>query len=185
MHLLEIIIIGISLAMDSFAVSIANGVKAKQIKIGYPLRIASFFGFFQAFMPLIGWVIGLRIKEFISSVDHWIAFGLLALIGARMILESFKIEEEKQPSLLKNRTLVLQSIATSTDALIVGTSLAFLDFPILISCVLIGIITFLFSFSGVFIGKKFGSHLESKAEILGGLILISIGLKILIEHVLK
>jgi len=182
MFLIEIILIGIGLAMDAFAVSIANGVKAKSIKIKYPLRIAFSFGIFQAFMPLIGWLIGSNLKAIISSVDHWAAFILLGLIGAKMIYESFKIEKEDQPSLLSNKVLLLQSVATSIDALIVGTSLAFLNYPIIISVILIGIITFIFSFCGVYIGKKFGSFLESKAEITGGLILIAIGLKILLSN---
>jgi manganese efflux pump family protein len=184
MFLIEIIFIGIGLAMDSFAVSIANGIKVKEIKIKYSLKIALAFGFFQAFMPLVGWLIGSTLKVFISSVDHWIAFILLGLIGIKMIYESFKIKDEKQPQLLSNKILVLQSVATSIDALIVGTSLAFLNFPIIISVVLIGLITFMFSFSGVYIGKRFGSFLESKAEIAGGLILIAIGLKILISHLI-
>ena len=181
MSLVEIIFIGIGLAVDAFAVSIANGVKAKSIKIKYPLRIAFSFGIFQAFMPLIGWLIGTNLKVLISSVDHWVAFILLGLIGIKMIYESFKIEED-QPLLLSNKVLFLQSIATSIDALIVGTSLAFLNYPIVISVILIGLITFLFSFCGVYIGKKFGSFLESKAEIVGGVILIAIGLKILFDH---
>ncbi len=185
MFLVEIIFIGIGLAMDSFAVSIANGIKATEIKIKYPLKIAFSFGFFQAFMPLIGWLIGTGFKTLISTVDHWVAFILLGIIGAKMIYESFKIEEEKMPPLLKNRVLLMQSVSTSIDALIVGTSLAFLNFPIFISVILIGIITFIFSFCGVYVGKKFGSFLESKAEIAGGLILIGIGLKILLNHQLN
>jgi len=185
MFLIETIFIGIGLAMDAFAVSIANGIKTKKIKIKYPLKIAISFGFFQAFMPLIGWLIGTGFKSLISSVDHWVAFILLGIIGAKMIYESFKIEDEKQPSLLKNRVLLIQSVATSIDALIVGTSLAFLNFPIIISVIIIGIITFIFSFCGVYVGKKFGSFLKSKAEIAGGLILIGIGLKILFDHLLR
>lgn len=185
MYLLEIMLISIGLAMDAFAVSIANGIRSKEIKITYPLRIASSFGLFQALMPLIGWLIGTGFKSLISSVDHWIAFLLLAAIGLKMLYESFKIVKEGKNSLLKNKVLFIQSIATSIDALIVGTGLAFLDFPILTSCILIGVITFLFSFTGVYVGRKFGATLESKAEIVGGIILIGIGLKILIEHLTR
>lgn len=185
MHFFEIIIIGIALSMDSFAVSIANGIKIKEINIKHVLKIASSFSLFQAIMPVIGYFLGLSLKSFIQSVDHWIAFTLLGLIGIKMIYESLKTKDDSQSFFLKKRVIISQSIATSIDALIIGTGLAFLGYSITVSAILIGITTFIFSFCGVYLGKKCGDLLKNKAEIIGGLILIVIGFKVLIDHLIK
>lgn len=186
MIFLELILIALGLAMDSFAVSIANGIQLKNVRLKHALRISLHFGIFQAVMPIIGWVIGIGLKSLISYIDHWIVFGLLGLIGLHMIYEAFrKKDSNKGTFLLDNKFLIIQSFATSIDAFIVGTSLAFLGFPIISSAIIIGIITFTLSFCGVFIGNRCGTILKNKAEIIGGIILIGIGSKILLEHLLK
>ncbi len=169
--------------MDAFAVSITNGITIKYLRINNALKIAIFFGSFQAFMPLVGWLAGLSLRDFISGIDHWIAFGLLSLIGCKMIYESIKIEsrgEKVDP--LNVYVLLMLSLATSIDALAVGVSLAFLKISIVTPIIVIGIVTFLLSFLGVFVGNKSGHFFENKIEIIGGLILIGIGIKILVEH---
>ncbi len=183
MDILNIIVIALGLAMDAFAVSITSGLTIKNLKIKYAFRIALFFGVFQAFMPLVGWLAGLSLKDFISGVDHWIAFGLLCLIGCKMIYESIKIESsEREINPLNVYVLLVLSVATSIDALVVGVSFAFLMISIATPIIVIGIVTFLLSFVGVFVGNRSGHFFEGKIEIIGGLILISIGIKILIEH---
>lgn len=182
MHGITIISIAVGLAMDAFAVSIASGVTIKQLRIGQALRIATFFGSFQALMPLIGWLAGLSLRDVISGVDHWVAFGLLSAIGCKMIYESFKVEKaEKETNPLSIFFLLVLSVATSIDAFAVGISLSFLKISISIPAIVIGAITFLFTLVGVFIGDRFGHFFENKIEILGGLMLIGIGVKILIE----
>jgi len=147
------------------------------------LKLGLSFGSFQAFMPLMGWLAGLSLRDFISGVDHWIAFGLLSLIGSKMIYESRKIESgEKEPHRLTVLVLFMLSVATSIDALAVGVSFAFLRVSIATPIIVIGVVTFLLSFLGVFIGSKVGHFFESKIEVVGGLILIAIGVKILVEH---
>lgn len=183
MDILNITVIALGLAMDAFAVSITSGLTIKNLKIKYAFRIALFFGLFQAFMPLIGWLAGLSLKDFISGFDHWIAFGLLCFIGCRMIYESIKIESsEREINQLNVYFLLVLSVATSIDALAVGISFAFLMISIVTPIIVIGIVTFLLSFIGVFIGNRVGHFFEGKFEIIGGLILIGIGIKILIEH---
>lgn len=183
MYFLEILLIALGLSMDSFAVSVSNGIRIKSYKFNLALKNALFFAAFQGAMPIIGYTIGLGFKNIITSFDHWIAFGLLALIGVKMIYESVKGDNNKAIlNVQNNKILIMQSIATSIDALIVGTSLAFLNFPILTSSLIIGIVTLIFSFFGVVAGKKCGCVLKDKAEIIGGLILITIGIKILLEH---
>ncbi len=183
MDILNIIVIALGLAMDAFAVSITSGLTIKNLKIKYAFRIALFFGVFQAFMPLVGWLAGLSLKDFISGVDHWIAFGLLCLIGCKMIYESIKIESsEREINPLNVYVLLVLSVATSIDALVVGVSFAFLMISIATPIIVIGIVTFLLSFVGVFVGNRSGHFFEGKIEIIGGFILISIGIKILIEH---
>ncbi len=183
MDILNIIVIALGLAMDAFAVSITSGLTIKNLKIKYAFRIALFFGVFQAFMPLVGWLAGLSLKDFISGIDHWIAFGLLCLIGCKMIYESIKIESsEREINPLNVYVLLVLSVATSIDALVVGVSFAFLMISIATPIIVIGIVTFLLSFVGVFVGNRSGHFFEGKIEIIGGLILISIGIKILIEH---
>lgn len=186
MALAEIILIAFGLAMDAFAVSVASGLSVKDVAAGRALKMALFFGLFQAIMPIVGWSAGLRLKDVISGIDHWVAFGLLSFVGAKMILEAFAIrnEEEKRPDAFGTYTLFMLSIATSIDALAVGLTLSVLNVFILSPALIIGIITFFLSFGGVLIGRRFGHFLETKIEIAGGLILIGIGIKILIEHLL-
>jgi len=168
--------------MDSFSVSVANGLASKTFKTIKALVISTFFGFFQAIMPIIGWLAGATVANLISDFDHWVAFGLLSFIGLRMIYESTR-KESKFISSFNIKVLLILSIATSIDALAVGLSLSFLEISILIPAIVIGAITFLLSFLGVFVGSKFGNILTNRVEILGGLILIVIGLRILLEHI--
>jgi putative Mn2+ efflux pump MntP len=183
--MITIIFIALGLAMDAFAVSITSGIAIKNLKINNALKIALFFGFFQAFMPVIGWLAGLSLRDFISNIDHWIAFGLLSLIGGKMIYESLQMESrEKKSNPLNIYLLLILSIATSIDALAVGISFSFLDLSIALPVMVIGTITFGLSFLGVFIGNKSGHFFEGKIEIIGGVILIGIGIKILLEHLL-
>ena len=173
----------IGLAMDAFAVSIASGFTIHRLRVRYAFRIAFFFGAFQAVMPIIGWLAGLSVRDFISAIDHWIAFGLLLLVGGKMIYEATFMEgddDKKDP--LNITILLVLSIATSIDALAVGLTLSFINVEIVTPAVIIGIVTFVFSFAGVYIGDRFGHFLESKIEILGGVVLIGIGIKILLDH---
>ncbi|UCH01540.1 MAG: manganese efflux pump [Candidatus Bathyarchaeota archaeon] len=176
------ILIAFSLAMDSFSVSITRGFTNPQPKmVAEALKVGVFFGLFQAIMPIIGWLAGVNFIDFISDFDHWIAFGLLTFIGVRMIYESTKTESRKIVSSSSMSVLFMMSIATSIDALAVGLSYSFLEVSIVTPSIVIGVITFSLSFLGVFIGNKFGSFFE-KIGLLGGLILIGIGIKILTEH---
>jgi putative Mn2+ efflux pump MntP len=177
------ILIALSLAMDSFSVSIIRGLANPQTKmLAEALKVGVFFGFFQAIMPIIGWLTGISIIDFISAFDHWIAFGLLTFIGIRMIYESIKTESKKIVYSSSISVLFMLSIATSIDALAVGLSYSFLEVTIVTPAIIIGVITFSLSFVGVYIGKRFGSIFE-KIGLLGGLILIGIGIKILSEHI--
>jgi len=183
MDIVSIIFIAFGLAMDAFAVSITSGLTIKNLRINSALKIAIFFGTFQAVMPLIGWLAGLSFRNFIVGIDHWIAFGLLTVIGCKMIYESTKMElDKKKIDPLNFYVLFILSIATSIDALVVGLSLSFLKVFIALPAIIIGIITFLLSIFGVYFGNRFGHYFERKIEIAGGVILISIGIKILIEH---
>jgi manganese efflux pump family protein len=179
--------IGIALAMDTFAISIATGGVYRQLHINHALRMCLFFGGFQALMPLLGWIAGEKLSVYISSFDHWIAFGLLAFIGGRMIYEAFAIKEmECKPQDPSNLAVLLTlSIATSIDALVVGITLTMITKAIIQAVLLIGIITFTISYIGWLLGKRMGHLFENKIEILGGLILIGIGIKILITHLLN
>lgn len=184
MHIVTIIFIACGLAMDAFAVSITSGLTIKRLRIEHAFRIAFFFGAFQAIMPLIGWLAGLSLQDIIANIDHWIAFGLLSFIGCKMIFESFRMEQSSnRMNPLNLLVLLMLSIATSIDALAVGVSLAFLRVSIITPIILIGSITFLLSFLGTFVGHRFGHFFEQKIEIIGGIILIGIGVKILVEHV--
>lgn len=183
MEIVSVLLIALGLAMDAFAVSVSCGVVGKGSQVSNALRMAGSFGSFQAIMPLMGWLGGLRLASLISAFDHWIAFGLLVVIGSRMILESLKDGSERaciDPGDL--RVLMVLSLATSIDALAVGFSFALLETPIWGPAVIIGVVTFVISLTGSFLGHRFRRHLESKATILGGLILIGIGFKILLEH---
>ncbi|MGB7062216.1 MAG: manganese efflux pump MntP family protein [Candidatus Zixiibacteriota bacterium] len=183
MHLVTITFLAFGLAMDAFAVSISSGIAIRNPRIEQALKVAIFFGAFQAIMPVIGWLAGLGLRELIAQVDHWIAFGLLFLIGCRMIYESTKAGSKRRVlNPLSLGVLVLLSVATSIDALAAGVSLAFLKISIVLPIIVIGVVTFILSFLGVFVGDKSGHLFESKAEFVGGLVLIGIGTKILIEH---
>ncbi|MBL7214194.1 MAG: manganese efflux pump [Phycisphaerae bacterium] len=186
MEIITITGIAVGLAMDAFAVSVVSGSVFKELHIRYALRMAFFFGAFQAIMPLLGYLAGNAFAEYIVNYDHWIAFGLLVLIGGKMIYEAFKIKAvEKTPQNPSNLiVLVALSIATSIDALAVGVTLSLVTHHIYAAVILIGAVTFALSYIGYEIGKKMGHFFENKIEILGGLILIAIGLKILIAHIL-
>jgi len=183
--ILELLLVAIGLAMDSFTVSLCKGLRMRRINYGQALVIALFFGFFQAMMPLLGWILGIQFEQYITSVDHWIAFILLAVIGSKMLYDTLA-EDPSCPvqtvDRLDLKELLLLSIATSIDALAVGITLAFLKTDILLSVSLIGIVTFILSLAAVAIGNRFGNRLQSKAGIAGGAVLILIGLKILLEH---
>ena len=188
MSFVEILLIGIGLSMDAFSVSICKGLTTKKFSWKMAMICGLWFGFFQALMPLIGYFLGAQFEQYITAVDHWIAFGLLFLIGANMIRESLLGKEsDRQPSLraehsLSFKTMLLLAIATSIDALAVGVSFACIQVKIWSSVLIIGVTTFLFSVLGVKIGNVFGSRFEKGAGILGGIILILIGTKILLEH---
>jgi len=186
MEILTVVLLAIGLSFDSFAVSVCSGLSLPHINIFQAAKIAFFLALFQALMPLMGWLVGNSIKPLIEPVDHWIAFGLLSLIGGKMILESFSnsaTREIKNP--LNIRVILMLSLATSIDALAVGFSFATMLDKILIAVIIIGAITFIASMLGILLGKKTGPRISRYAEILGGLILIFIGTRILIEHMLK
>lgn len=185
MSIVELLLIAIGLSMDAFAVSVCKGLSMTKLRIKNAIVIAFFFGAFQAIMPFIGWFLGSRFQQYIVNFDHWIAFGLLAFIGGEMIVESLKGEEkvEENGDILKMKQLFFLAIATSIDALAVGITFALLPGTnIWASITLIGITTFLISLAGVGIGFRFGSRYEKKAQIAGGIILILLGIKILLEH---
>lgn len=183
MEIFTVILLAIGLSFDSFAVSVCSGLNLPHIRFVQAAKIAIFLALFQAVMPLIGWLIGTSMKSMIEPVDHWIAFGLLSLIGGKMIIESFlssEVREIKNP--LHIKVILTLSLATSIDALAVGFSFAAFWEKILIAVFIIGAVTFIASMLGILLGKKTGPSFNKYAEILGGLILIVIGLKILIEH---
>jgi putative Mn2+ efflux pump MntP len=183
MKLLTILFVAVGLAMDAFAVSIVTGSVYKELHVKHALRMALFFGGFQAVMPIIGFLAGLSLRDYITAFDHWIAFGLLSFVGGKMIYESFKIEAAERNRDPSNFMILLGlSFATSIDALAVGITLSLLKGPIAPAVTIIGLVTFTLSYAGVSLGKRFGHFFESKIEVVGGLILIAIGLKILIEH---
>ncbi len=183
MELLTVFLLAVGLSFDSFAVSVCSGLNLPKIRFFQAAKIALFLAFFQASMPLIGWLLGNSIKSLIEPVDHWIAFGLLLLIGGKMIIESLAGSEERE---IKNplhlRVILLLSLATSIDALAVGFSFATLLDKILIAVLIIGSVTFIASMLGILLGKKTGPRINRYAEIFGGFILIFIGSKIVFEH---
>lgn len=184
MALLTLIGIAIGLAMDAFAVAIGAGLTLERVDARQTFRLAWHFGLFQALMPVIGWLAGLTVAHWISPVDHWIAFGLLAVIGGKMIWEALRHDEEKRERSDPTRgwSLIILSIATSIDALAVGLSLALLDVSIWYPAVVIGLVAGGFTAVGIQLGKRFGALLGRRVEVLGGVILIGIGLRILFEH---
>ena len=186
MQTYQIIFIAIGLAADSFAVSVSSGAIIEKLRLRHAMRIAIFFGFFQGLMPWVGWSIGSLAADFIRSIDHWLAFGILSFIGGKMIYESRQLAEdmEKTVNPLNLSILFTLAIATSIDALAVGITFSFLDISIIEPVLIIGAVTFIFSLAGTYIGEFFGHVFEDKIEFAGGLILIGIGCKILLEHTL-
>lgn len=183
---IELFLIGVGLSMDAFAVSICKGLVMEKVNKKQAFIIGLYFGGFQALMPLIGWFLGIRFQQYITSIDHWIAFVLLVFIGGKMIVEAVRdpdVEEigKKDPS-LDHKEMFLLAVATSIDALAVGITFAFLDTPIVEAITIIGLTTFFLSILGVVVGNFFGTRYKKKAEIVGGIILVAIGVKILLEH---
>lgn len=183
MTFIELFLIGIGLSMDAFAVAVCKGLSMRRIDKKASLSIAVAFGGFQALMPLVGYLLGSRFAGQIESIDHWIAFILLALIGANMIKESREAAEEEKPfEGIHLKELLLLAVATSIDALAVGVTFAFLGVEIMPAITTIGCTTFVLSLAGVYVGNVFGARYKSRAELTGGIILILIGTKILLEH---
>lgn len=181
----NLLVVSVGVSADAFAVSLSQGVRVKTRIYRDALIVALTFGLFQAAMPLVGYLLGAQFSFLIAPVDHWIAFGLLALIGGKMLWEAFRAHPDDVPTgRIRPRELLLLGIATSIDALAVGISFAFLDVDIAPAVVLIGVITFAVSFAGVALGHRVGTRFQKPAEIGGGLVLIGIGTKILLEHLL-
>lgn len=182
MSFIDIFLIGIALSMDAFAVSICKGLSVKKVSAKHVLTVGVYFGGFQALMPTLGFLLGYRFESFITSIDHWIAFILLALIGGNMIREALGKDEEHENDDFSFKAMLPLAVATSIDALAVGISFAFLGVDIVTAALLIGATTFVLSGAGIFVGNIFGSKYKSKAELAGGIVLILIGAKILLEH---
>ena len=179
-----ILFIAIGLSMDSFAVSLTNGLTIKNLNAYRIFIIAFSFAFFQTLMPFLGWLAGCSIEQYIKDFDHWIAFGLLTFIGSKMILEALKHKKYCPKKSLNPVTLIMQSFATSIDALAVGISLGLLNISIVRPLIIIGTTTFVFSVFGILIGKYVSKKMKNSVEIIGGTILIAIGVKILVEHLM-
>lgn len=183
MDLISTIVLAGGLAMDALAVSISSSIALKEAKWIHALKFGLFFGLFQALMPLIGWLAGMSFRSLIKDIDHWIAFALLSLIGGKMIMESFKKDcDSPKTNPLSLYVLLGLSVATSIDALAAGVSFGLLKLNILIVISIIGAITFALSTIGARLGKRLGCHFGERVELLGGIILIGIGIKILLEH---
>ena len=182
MDIWTLLILAIGVSMDAFAVSICKGLAMKQIKFKHMLIVGLWFGGFQALMPLIGYFLGIQFETYITAYDHWIAFILLAFIGGNMIKEALSNEEETADASLAVKIMLVLAIATSIDALALGVTFAFLQVNIWEAVSFIGVVTFLFSVVGLKIGNVFGTKYKSKAEFVGGVILILLGIKILLEH---
>ena len=187
MGFLELFLIGVGLSMDAFAVAICQGLSMTKIKWGHALTVGLYFGSFQALMPLLGWVLGSQFSGYIQQYDHWVAFILLLLIGGNMIREALSGEEDEAEDAAAgggpdHKKLFLMAIATSIDALAVGVSMAFMSVHILASAAVIGVVAFALSVTGGLVGRRLGCLFQRRAELTGGLVLIAIGVKILIEH---
>lgn len=182
MGLIELFLIAVGLSMDAFAVSVCKGLAMPKCTFKKAAIVGLWFGGFQTLMPAIGYILGAQFQEAIASIDHWIAFVLLALIGGNMIHEALDNDEEEADASLDVKTMFLLAVATSIDALAIGITFAFLKVNIIPAVCFIGIVTFIISFAGVKIGNVFGARYKNKAEIVGGIILILLGLKILLEH---
>lgn len=185
MGFMQLFLVAVGLAMDAFAVSVCKGLNMRKTDFKYAALLGLFFGGFQALMPAAGWLLGRQFEKYITSVDHWIAFLLLGFIGGKMILEALKKQEEASccgPVVYDLRELFMLAVATSIDALAVGITFAFLGVEIVGAAALIGSVTFVLSVAGVAVGSRFGAKYKSKAELAGGIVLVAIGLKILLEH---
>lgn len=184
MSTIEIVLVGVSLAMDAFAVSTCKGLSMPKINYKHALIIALFFGVFQAVMPLIGWLLGSTFEKYITTFDHWIAFALLLMLGIKALVDAIKDKDDdkNEEYKLDFKELTVLAIATSIDALAVGVTFAFLQVSLALSVSLIGVITFVLCLIGVMIGNKFGSKWKKPASIAGGVVLILMGVKILLEH---
>ncbi|MBO4694165.1 MAG: manganese efflux pump [Clostridia bacterium] len=183
MSFFSIFLIAVGLSMDAFAVSVCQGLKMREIDYGKTLIVGLLFGGFQALMPMIGWLLGIRFQKHIANFDHWIAFVLLAIIGGKMIYDSFHPDDDDSNTASGISELFVLAIATSIDALAIGIAFAMLsDVNIYFSITVIGFSTFILSVFGVFIGNAFGTVYKNKAEFVGGVILVVLGLKILLEH---
>jgi putative Mn2+ efflux pump MntP len=185
MDVISTVILACGLSMDALAVSICSSLALDEIKWKHALTFGLFFGIFQAGMPLIGWLAGIGFRSLIKDIDHWIAFGLLLLIGGKMVVESFKKECRTKPNPLSLHVLLGLSVATSIDALAAGVSFGFLNLNIFTVITIIGVITFTLSTLGARIGKRLGCHFGERVELLGGIILVGIGTKILIQHLVN
>lgn len=183
MSLWELFVIAVGLSMDAFAVSVCKGLSVQKVKPKHYLIVAAYFGGFQALMPLLGYLLGVRFEAMVANVDQWIAFVLLGLIGANMVRES-RAGEEKLDDSFTVSTMLLLAVATSIDALAIGVTFAFLGVNIVEAIILIGITTGIISGVGLKIGNVFGSRYKSKAEMAGGIVLILMGIKILVQHLL-
>ena len=184
MDFITLLLIAIGLSFDTFAVSVSTGLAISHIRFWQGVRVAVTLALFQSLMPFFGWFVGRQVASMILEYDHWIAFGLLAALGIKMIIESFKKEEQKAVfNPLRFTFLIGMAFATSIDALVVGVSFAFLEMNIYWSVFVIGAVTFIVSMIGILFGKQAGGWFGKKMEIIGGLILIGIGVKILLEHI--
>lgn len=182
MGIVELFVIAVSLAMDAFAVSVCKGLSVTRVNWKHSVIVGLYFGGFQAAMPLIGYFLGTSFKVYIESVDHWIAFALLSIIGANMIKEAFSSDDEELDGSFSFKSMLPLAVATSIDALVVGVTFAFLNVNIVPAVSLIGVITFALAAVGVRLGNVFGAKYKSKAEFIGGLVLILMGAKILLQH---
>lgn len=182
--MLEVFLLAFALSMDAFAVSIGLGVKNREFSKILALKVALLFGLFQGLMPLFGYLASLGLGSIIESVDHWVAFLLLSAIGSKMLYDSFGENTEEEIANITNKVLLLLAIATSIDAMAAGFTLNLLTVSPFVSMIIIGVVTYIFSYIGVYVGSRGGGYIEEKAEKLGGIVLIGIGLKILIEHTL-
>ena len=184
---IELFLLGVGLSMDAFAVSVCKGLGMRKLNKKQALIIGLYFGGFQALMPFVGWLLGSQFQKYITSIDHWIAFILLGFIGGKMMIEAVREWNEEEvvdvmDSPIDHKNMLVLAVATSIDALTVGITFAFLGTPIVEAITIIGITTMVISIAGVVVGNFFGSRYKSKAEFIGGLILVLLGLKILLEH---
>jgi len=182
MRLWEILVVAVGLAMDAFAVSVGKGLATKRLGLRHPLLAGAWFGAFQLLMPLVGAFLGSRFRRYIDSFDHWVAFLLLAAIGGKMVWEALHEGEGAADDAWGVQAMLVLAVATSVDAMAAGLSFAFLDVSLFTPCLLIGAVTFALSAGGVVLGRRFGDRLGGKAEAVGGVLLVLIGMKILAEH---